>query len=128
MKPIVQWLVGIAAGVLAGTQTIRMFKVVNEDNEYYCPHRLDVPATVPDDAESEDLPYIMGSEQISAALQQILSSDEQNPRIMSDEFANGRMDCELGSESLNRMLEEMMTSSTSNGNEKLIHFDPVMRL
>ncbi|XP_062123351.1 uncharacterized protein LOC133836775 [Drosophila sulfurigaster albostrigata] len=127
MKPIARWLVSITAGLLAGTQTIRMVKVANEDNEYYCAHCM-YSSAVQSESESTDLPYIMGSEQISAALQQILSSDEHNVAMRPRIINNIQKDCELGSESLNRLLEEMMSSSTSNENSELIHFEPAVRL
>ncbi|KAM8715686.1 hypothetical protein ACLKA7_002693 [Drosophila subpalustris] len=124
MKPLIQWLCSLSAGLLVGTQTIRLFKVANEENESYFAHIMDSSAIRPDDS---DLPYIMGSEQISAALQQILSSDEDSLEsrlvIRNDMFINtSQSDCALGSESLNRMLEEMMSSSEQ------ISFEPAIQI
>ncbi|KAH8263224.1 hypothetical protein KR044_006214 [Drosophila immigrans] len=129
MKPIAEWLFNIAAGLLAWTQTLRMVKVANEDSEYYCPHRMHASSpAIYRESESEELPYIMGSEQISAALQHILSSDKNNFTIQPKTLNDAQKDCELGSESLNRLLEELMTGSSGNENSKLIQVDPAIRL
>ncbi|XP_034473638.1 uncharacterized protein LOC117781031 [Drosophila innubila] len=127
MKPLLQWLFSISAGLLVGIQTMRLLKVANEENESYFAHIMDSSAI----QNESDLPYIMGSEQISAALQQILSSDEnilENRSVLiNDVFNPIQSDYALGSESLNRTLEELLASSCHDNAEQ-IHFEPAIQL
>ncbi|XP_064535376.1 uncharacterized protein LOC135426272 [Drosophila montana] len=125
MKPIIEWLISVCAGLLLGTQSMRVWKIANE--EHRSPPMAGGMESSAVQAELEK-PYIMGSEQISAALQNILSSDDnglENQTLLIG--AADKADYTLGSESLNRMLEDILGQPCSD-NVKLPHIEPAIQL
>lgn len=138
MKSKIKQFISVGSSMLFSSITMRLFKEVNERDE----SRHSVPQIVneenriapvkdssPMDAVSEPT-YDMGSEQISSALQHILSSDNvlgNLPVLTYEDNASGNPDYALGSESLNRMLEEML-SPNYNDNAKIPYIAPAERL
>ncbi|XP_002052231.2 uncharacterized protein [Drosophila virilis] len=124
MKPVIEWLISVCAGLLLGTQSMRFWRIANEE------HRSPVAGGMETSAVQTELekPYIMGSEQINAALQNILSSDDkslENQTLLIG--AVNKAGYALGSESLNRMLEDILGQPCSD-NVKLPHIEPAIQL
>ncbi|EDW11680.1 ras guanine nucleotide exchange factor Y [Drosophila mojavensis] len=131
MKPVIEWLISVCAGLLFSTQSMRILKIANDEkNSSSSSSSQTKPVTaIKDELEK---PYIMGSEQISAALQTVLSSDGNNldNQMLSDNNNNnnnGQFEYTLGSESLNRMLEDMLARPCSE-NMELPHIEPAIQL
>ncbi|EDV94196.1 uncharacterized protein LOC6570247 [Drosophila grimshawi] len=129
MKPIFPWLISCCAGMMLGAQSIDICKIANEENESRHAVGMETSAI----REDFEQPFIMGSAQISAVLQQLLSSDEKGLRSLTQYNIIGtvpnaiKSDYMLGSESLNRMLENML-AHPCNDSDKLPHIEPAIQL
>lgn len=138
MKSKIKQFISVGSSMLFSSIATRLFKEVNENDE----SRHSVPQTVYEEnhiAPIKDYSpingaleptYDMGSEQISSALQHILSSDNivgSLPVIALEENASFNPDYALGSESLNRMLEEML-SPNYNDNAEMPYIAPAQQL
>jgi len=128
MISIAHWLTSFSAGVLASAQAIRFLKTVNEE---------ELPTRISNQLESAaidglatDEPKILGSEQISSVLQHILSSDQKSNHVYLDAMHNRSAKKEgyaLGSESLNQMLEDIMTPA-GNVSHKTLSMEPAVEV
>ncbi|XP_017857734.1 PREDICTED: ras guanine nucleotide exchange factor Y [Drosophila arizonae] len=133
MKPVIEWLISVCAGLLFSTQSMRILKIANDEKNSPSSSSSQTKSVTAIQDELEK-PYIMGSEQISAALQTVLSSDGNNldNQSLSDNNNNnnnnnGQFEYTLGSESLNRMLEDMLARPCSE-NLELPHIEPAIQL
>lgn len=127
----------VCSSVLLSSITMHLFKIANEEDE----HRHTVPMFAKENNVSPLMDvsptgaglkptYDIGSELISTALQHIFSSDsivENPPELTHDINAFFNPDYALGSESLNRMLEEML-SANFNENAKVPYIAPAQEL
>ncbi|ALC39812.1 CG17648 [Drosophila busckii] len=125
MKLVIQWLASMSAGFLLSTNTMRFFKVANEQEDAYIAAGMEASAV---EKLDENEPYIMGSEQLNSALQYIFSSDGNDADYPQFMGYNSEANYALGSESLNRMLEEMQTPKDGGDNAKLPHLEPAIQL
>ncbi|KAH8255658.1 hypothetical protein KR038_008053 [Drosophila bunnanda] len=126
MTSIGRWLATFAAGLLLATQTLRIWKTVNEQ-EGAAKISDHVDSAGIEDSENEGRESL-GSEQISDALQHILNGDrnscsiylhaQQNYIVKGKKYA-------LGSESLNHILADIMTASESI-NTREASFEPAV--
>ncbi|KAH8413459.1 hypothetical protein KR009_011398 [Drosophila setifemur] len=111
MIAIAQYVASFSAGLLITSQTMRILKTVNEQ-ESVTRTSGQLETAVVDQWVTEE-PRLLGSQQLNAALQHIMSSDSNSNTVyidaMHNSSSNGREEYALGSESLNRMLEDIMT-------------------
>ncbi|TDG45132.1 hypothetical protein AWZ03_008470 [Drosophila navojoa] len=135
MKPVIEWLISVCAGLLFSTQSMRILKIANDEKNSSSSSSSETKSVTAIQDELEK-PYIMGSEQISAALQTVLSSDgnnldnqtlPDNNNNNNNNNNNGQFEYTLGSESLNRMLEDMLARPCSE-NLELPHIEPAIQL
>ncbi|KAH8400550.1 hypothetical protein KR222_006180 [Zaprionus bogoriensis] len=121
MKSTIQRFIGAGSGLLLSALSMHALKIANNDDDPRTAHVMDTTAVHND---SDDI-YNMGSEQINAALQEILSV-EKHLEVLSCGL-NDLFDpnCALGSESLNRMLEEILTPKE---NGSLPYIEPALQL
>ncbi|KAH8334456.1 hypothetical protein KR059_010410 [Drosophila kikkawai] len=126
MTLIAQWLASFSAGLLLSIQTIKILKTANEQEG--AAKISDHPDTAVIDESETEGPESLGSEQISNALQHILSGERNFCSIYLDakhnNIAKGQKYA-LGSESLNRLLEDIMTPAESVYAKEL-SFEPAM--
>ncbi|XP_017130274.1 uncharacterized protein LOC108147978 [Drosophila elegans] len=128
MNSIAQWLTSFSVGFLASAQAIRFFKTVNEEES---------PAWISSQQETAAIdglfteePKILGSEQISSVLQHIFSSERKSCHVYIDAMHNRsvhKQEYTLGSESLNRMLEDIM-DPIGNGNCRSLAMEPAVEV
>lgn len=135
MKPVIEWLISVCAGLLFSTQSMRILKIANDESSTSASSSAGPAAQTKSAAAIEDKlekSYIMGSEQISAELKTALSSDgdsqdDQALTVGGNKSNNGCLEYTLGSESLNRMLEDMLTQPCSE-NLELPYIEPAIQL
>ncbi|KAH8381021.1 uncharacterized protein LOC110181146 [Drosophila serrata] len=126
MNSIARCLAAFAAGLFLSAQTMGILKRVNEQ-EGAAKISDHMGSAVIDESEIKGRESL-GSEQISDALQHILNGDRNSCSIYLhakyNNIAKGRKYA-LGSESLNRILEDIMNTAESR-NE--VSFDPAMEI
>ncbi|XP_017105097.3 uncharacterized protein [Drosophila bipectinata] len=128
MIAIAQWVASLSAGILISTQTMRFLKTVNEqESSDKIAGQLHTAAIDSQDSEGAQ---VLGSENLSSALQHIMSSENNSSHVYIDAMHNpstkGKQDYALGSESLNRMLEDIMAPA-ANENRRSLIFDPAVQ-
>lgn len=126
MISFVQWLASFSAGLLLCTQTMKILKTVNEQES---------AAKIADHLDSAVIdesgfggPKVLGSEQISNTLQHIMNGERHYCRVYLEAKHNNSakgQEYALGSESLNRMLEDIMRPA-ENVNSMALSFEPPM--
>ncbi|KPU74013.1 uncharacterized protein Dana_GF14009, isoform B [Drosophila ananassae] len=104
MIAVAQWVASLSAGLLISSQTLRILKTVNEQEPTArITGQVQTAAVISQDSEG---PEVLGSEQLSAALQHLMSSDNNSSHVYIDAMHNpsarGKQDYALGSETLNR--------------------------
>ncbi|XP_016974895.2 uncharacterized protein LOC108041469 [Drosophila rhopaloa] len=128
MISIAQWLTSLSAGFLATSQAIRYFKTANEKES---PARMsNQRETAAIDVSAAEEPKILGSEQISSLLQHIFSSERKSSPVYIDAMHNRsarKQEYSLGSESLDRMLEDIM-DPVGNGNSRSLAMEPAVEV
>ncbi|KAH8249375.1 hypothetical protein KR032_009073 [Drosophila birchii] len=126
MISIVQWLASFSAGLLLSIQTMKILQPVNEQEG---------PAKISDHMDSGVIDEseigsreCLGSEQISNVLQHILNGERNSCSIYlpakHNNIVKGKKYA-LGSESLNRILGDIMTPAESV-NTRDVSFEPAM--
>ncbi|KAH8282503.1 hypothetical protein KR054_007985 [Drosophila jambulina] len=125
MISIAEWLANFSAGLLLSVQAMRILKTVNEQEG---PAKISDHISAASDEPEFGGPESLGSEEISSVLQHILNGERNASSIYLDakhnNIAKGQKYA-LGSESLNRMLEDIMTPAESV-NTKEVSFEPAM--
>ncbi|XP_043662715.1 uncharacterized protein LOC122626497 [Drosophila teissieri] len=120
MISIAQWLTSFSAGALASAQAIRFLKTANEgESPAKISNQLETAAI---DGLPTEQPKILGSERISNVLQHVLSSERNASGVYLDAMHNrsaNKQEYALGSESLNQMLEDIMTPAGSVSSRSL---------
>ncbi|KAH8305524.1 hypothetical protein KR018_002742 [Drosophila ironensis] len=126
MLSVAQWLATFSAGIVITSQTMRMLHTVNDREQEDKMYGNLQTAAIAKPEEPEE-PQNLGSEQLSNALQHILSSDTNSSHVyidaMHNDTARDKQDYALGSESLNRVLEDIMTPSGGESSSSLA-FEP----
>ncbi|EDW76631.1 uncharacterized protein Dwil_GK14560 [Drosophila willistoni] len=126
MNTFIRWVATLSGSIVVTAQTFGLLKTVNEMEA--AKHMAPVGIESAIISSQLEPPANMGSEKISAALQYILSSKESEldrcPVYIEARNNNTMNDCVLGSESLNRMLEDI-TSPLASENSFI---EPVIRV
>ncbi|XP_017075710.2 uncharacterized protein LOC108110932 [Drosophila eugracilis] len=126
MISIAHWLASFSAGFLASAQAINFLKTANEDES---PARISNQSeTAAIDGLAIEEPKILGSERISNVLQHILSSEPNSSHVYIDAMHNrsaNKQKYALGSESLNQMLDDIMTP-TGNESSRTLSMEPAV--
>ncbi|XP_017050034.1 uncharacterized protein LOC108094123 [Drosophila ficusphila] len=123
-----EWLTTISAGILASAPAIWFLKRVNEEES---PAKISGHLeTAVIDGLTIDEPKILGSERICNVLQHIFSSEPDSSHVYIDAMHNrsaNKQNYALGSESLNRMLEDIMSSAESV-NSRSLSMEPAVEV
>ncbi|XP_030384572.1 uncharacterized protein LOC115631863 [Scaptodrosophila lebanonensis] len=120
---LLKWVATVTASLLVTMHGADMIKTVNEESaERHASQQAE-------SAVEPTQPYLMGSAKVSAALQNILSSDvnaaERSVYIRAM-HNKSKQNYELGSEALNRTLEEIMMPKEEEKESRT--FEPAVKI